>query len=64
MVLSGTLDKRNKAQHLPAGWTFEREPRQVELSGTKVPDMWICFLNDPDGVPFEFVQRPRSAFRT
>ena len=46
-----------------AGWTFEREPRQVELSGTKVPDMWICFLNDPDGVPFEFVQRPRSAFR-
>jgi hypothetical protein len=25
--------------------------------------MWICFLNDPDGVPFEFVQRPRSAFR-
>lgn len=45
------------------GWTFEREPRQVELTGTNVPDMWICFLNDPDGVPFEFVQRPRSAFR-
>lgn len=45
------------------GWTFEREPREVELEGTKVPDMWICFLNDPDGVPFEFVQRPRSAFR-
>ena len=50
-------------EFLAAGWTFEREPRQVELSGTKVPDMWICFLNDPDGVPFEFVQRPRSAFR-
>lgn len=46
-----------------AGWTFEREPRLVELEGTNVPDMWICFLNDPDGVPFEFVQRPRSAFR-
>lgn len=46
-----------------AGWSFEREPRQVELEGTAVPDMWICFLNDPDGVPFEFVQRPRSAFR-
>jgi catechol 2,3-dioxygenase-like lactoylglutathione lyase family enzyme len=45
------------------GWKFEREPRQVELEGTAVPDMWICFLNDPDGVPFEFVQRPRSAFR-
>ena len=48
---------------LAEGWTFEREPRQVELGGTNVPDMWICFLNDPDGVPFEFVQRPRSAFR-
>lgn len=46
-----------------AGWAFEREPRQVELEGTAVPDMWICFLNDPDGVPFEFVQRPRAAFR-
>jgi catechol 2,3-dioxygenase-like lactoylglutathione lyase family enzyme len=48
---------------LADGWKFEREPRQVELEGTAVPDMWICFLNDPDGVPFEFVQRPRSAFR-
>jgi len=48
---------------LAEGWKFEREPRQVELEGTAVPDMWICFLNDPDGVPFEFVQRPRSAFR-
>ena len=54
---------RSYEEFLAAGWTFEREPRQVELSGTKVPDMWICFLNDPDGVPFEFVQRPRSAFR-
>ncbi len=50
-------------EFLGLGWTFEREPREVELEGTKVPDMWICFLNDPDGVPFEFVQRPRSAFR-
>jgi catechol 2,3-dioxygenase-like lactoylglutathione lyase family enzyme len=48
---------------LADGWKCEREPRQVELEGTAVPDMWICFLNDPDGVPFEFVQRPRSAFR-
>jgi catechol 2,3-dioxygenase-like lactoylglutathione lyase family enzyme len=54
---------RSYEEFLAAGWTFAREPRQVELSGTKVPDMWICFLDDPDGVPFEFVQRPRSAFR-
>lgn len=45
-----------------AGWTFDRAPMAVELHGTPVPDMWICFLSDPDGVPFELVERPRSAF--
>lgn len=47
-----------------AGWTFDRAPMSVELKGTPVPDMWICFISDPDGVPFEFVERPRSAFKT
>lgn len=46
-----------------AGATFDRPPMQVELSGTPVPDMWITFISDPDGIPYEFVQRPRSAFR-
>lgn len=46
-----------------AGVQFDRAPMAVELHGTPVPDMWICFLSDPDGVPFEFVERPRSAFR-
>jgi catechol 2,3-dioxygenase-like lactoylglutathione lyase family enzyme len=46
-----------------AGFTFDRAPMSVELRGTPVPDMWICFISDPDGVPYEFVQRPRSAFR-
>jgi catechol 2,3-dioxygenase-like lactoylglutathione lyase family enzyme len=55
--------RRSYDEFRAAGWVFEREPRQVELEGTNVPDMWICFLNDPDGVPFEFVQRPRDAFR-
>lgn len=55
--------RRSYEEFRSAGWIFEREPRQVELEGTNVPDMWICFLNDPDGVPFEFVQRPRDAFR-
>jgi catechol 2,3-dioxygenase-like lactoylglutathione lyase family enzyme len=45
-----------------AGVTIDRPPVEVELRGTAVPDMWICFLSDPDGVPFELVQRPRSAF--
>lgn len=46
-----------------AGCAFDRTPASVELNGTSVPPMWICFLSDPDGIPYEFVERPRSAFR-
>jgi catechol 2,3-dioxygenase-like lactoylglutathione lyase family enzyme len=46
-----------------AGWSFDRAPMPIVLTGTPVPEMWICFISDPDGVPFEFVERPRSAFR-
>ncbi len=46
-----------------AGMTFDRHPRLVELKGTPVPDMWITFISDPDGIPYEFVQRPRDVFR-
>ena len=45
------------------GWIFARRPELVKLKGTPVPDMWICFLRDPDGVLYEFGERPRSAFR-
>jgi catechol 2,3-dioxygenase-like lactoylglutathione lyase family enzyme len=45
-----------------AGWRFDRAPMLISLDGTPVPDMWITFTSDPDGVPFELVQRPRSAF--
>lgn len=51
-------------QLLARGCRFDRAPALVRLEGTPVPDMWIAFLSDPDGVPFELVQRPRSAFRT
>jgi catechol 2,3-dioxygenase-like lactoylglutathione lyase family enzyme len=44
------------------GWEFDRPPMKVVLNGTPVPDMWICFLSDPDGVRLEFVERPRAAF--
>jgi catechol 2,3-dioxygenase-like lactoylglutathione lyase family enzyme len=46
-----------------AGWAFDREPMLIALNGTPVPDMWITFTSDPDGVPYELVQRPVSAFR-
>jgi catechol 2,3-dioxygenase-like lactoylglutathione lyase family enzyme len=45
------------------GWAFDRPPMSVALTGTPVSDMWICFLRDPDGVPYELVERPRSSFR-
>ena len=55
------------------GWivTFGSDARMtVQLSvmseggsGTPVPDMWITFISDPDGIPYEFVQRPRHIFR-
>lgn len=60
----GVDDTRAAHEELvAAGWAFARAPIEVELHGTPVPDMWIAFLDDPDGVPFELVQRPRSAFR-
>ena len=46
-----------------AGSTFDRPPQDVELSGTPVPNMWITFITDPDGISFEFVERERAAFR-
>ena len=60
----GVDDTRASHAHLvAAGARFDRPPMEVELSGTPVPDMWITFISDPDGVPYEFVQRPRAAFR-
>ncbi|HWW54542.1 MAG TPA: VOC family protein [Acidimicrobiales bacterium] len=46
-----------------AGWNFTDPPRLTQLSGTPVPDMWIAFTRDPNNIPVELVQRPRSAFR-
>lgn len=60
----GVDDTRAAHAELAAeGVPFDPPPRLVELHGTPVPDMWITFLRDPDGMPFEFVQRPRDAFR-
>lgn len=60
----GVDDTRASHDYLTGtGATFDRPPMQVELSGTPVPDMWITFISDPNGIPYEFVQRPRSSFR-
>jgi catechol 2,3-dioxygenase-like lactoylglutathione lyase family enzyme len=47
-----------------AGLTRSPPPRVVALPGTNVPDMWIAFLTDPDGLTIELVERPRTAFRS
>ena len=61
----GVDDTRATYEALVAeGVEFDHVPMLVELHDTPVPDMWICFLRDPDGVSYEFVQRPRDAFRT
>jgi catechol 2,3-dioxygenase-like lactoylglutathione lyase family enzyme len=63
-IALGVDDTRASHDALVAsGLRFDRAPLLIELKGTPVPDMWICFLSDPDGVPYEFVQRPRDAFR-
>lgn len=60
----GVDDTRASYDYLSStGAVFDRPPMEVELSGTQVPDMWITFISDPNGIPYEFVQRPRSAFR-
>lgn len=59
----GVDDTRASYEYLTGtGAEFDRPPMEVELSGTKVPEMWITFISDPNGIPYEFVQRPRSAF--
>jgi catechol 2,3-dioxygenase-like lactoylglutathione lyase family enzyme len=63
-IALGVDDTRASMAALEArGAVFDRHARMVELKGTPVPDMWITFISDPDGIPYEFVQRPRSAFR-
>ena len=60
----GVDDTRASYEAMSAGgWVFDRPPTSVALTGTPVPDMWICFLSDPDGIPYELVERPRASFR-
>lgn len=45
-----------------AGWEPTAPPNLIELPGTKVPDMWITFFRDPDGIVVQLVERARDAF--
>jgi hypothetical protein len=38
------------------------DPVWCPLPGTKIEGLYISFLRSPDGVVFEFVERPLSHF--
>jgi hypothetical protein len=38
-------------------------PKTYKLAGTKVGDMKIAFVTDPDGVLAELIERPAKLFR-
>jgi catechol 2,3-dioxygenase-like lactoylglutathione lyase family enzyme len=46
-----------------AGTEFLRGPINTVLNVAAQLDMWLSFLNDPDGILYEFVGRPASAFK-
>ena len=59
----GVEDTRAATQELvDAGWAPTAPPDLIELPGTKVPDMWIAFFADPDGIVVQLVERARDAF--
>jgi catechol 2,3-dioxygenase-like lactoylglutathione lyase family enzyme len=48
---------------LPDSVERKGEPVWCPLPGTKIDGLYIAFLRSPDGVIFEFVERPLSFFR-
>jgi catechol 2,3-dioxygenase-like lactoylglutathione lyase family enzyme len=59
----GVEDTRASTERLvAAGWAPTGGPSLIELPGTKVPDMWITFFRDPDGIVVQLVERARDAF--
>jgi catechol 2,3-dioxygenase-like lactoylglutathione lyase family enzyme len=47
---------------LPDSVELMGDPVWCPLPGTKIDGLYIAFLNSPDGVVFEFVERPLSFF--
>jgi len=60
----GVQDTRASAAALQAaGWPHVKEPDVFVLTGTPLPDLWISFLRDPDGITVELVERPVESYR-
>jgi catechol 2,3-dioxygenase-like lactoylglutathione lyase family enzyme len=57
------VDDTEKAMSLvPDGVEVMGDPVWCPLPGTKIEGLYISFLRSPDGVVFEFVERPLSFF--
>ncbi|MCU1345536.1 MAG: lactoylglutathione lyase [Acidimicrobiia bacterium] len=60
----GVQDTRAAAAALKAaGWPHVKDPAVFVLPNTPLPDLWISFLRDPDGVTVELVERPVDSYR-
>ena len=59
----GVEDTReSRAALIAAGWPYVGEPKCHVLENTPLPDLWITFTKDPDGITVELVQRPVSTY--
>jgi catechol 2,3-dioxygenase-like lactoylglutathione lyase family enzyme len=46
-----------------AGWPWANDPARFVLVGTPLPDLWISFTKDPDGITVELVERPLESYK-
>jgi catechol 2,3-dioxygenase-like lactoylglutathione lyase family enzyme len=60
----GVEDSHRAAKALQdAGWPHANDPACFVLTGTPLPELWISFCRDADGVTVELVQRPVESYR-
>ncbi|OBK63239.1 glyoxalase [Mycobacterium colombiense] len=55
-------DVRKAWSLVPDSVERQREPIWCPLPGTPIDGLWVAFLRSPDGVVFEFVERPLKHF--
>jgi catechol 2,3-dioxygenase-like lactoylglutathione lyase family enzyme len=63
MALGVEDTKASAAALREAGWPHVNDPAVFVLPGTPLPDLWITFLRDADGVTVELVERPVEEYR-
>ncbi|MGD9795464.1 MAG: VOC family protein [Acidimicrobiia bacterium] len=60
----GVENSRDAATALQAaGWPHANDPARFVLEGTPLPDLWISFTRDADGITVELVERPIESYK-